>query len=127
MSDSPSNTIENNTITGNNIAIVFGGASDGNILINNKITLNKWGLDVSVCGNKNHIYNNNFNNTVNVNFGSNVESNNWNTTKTSRTNIIGGLILVETTGQHLQEMASLRQTPMPMGMAYPKSRILSME
>ena len=80
-----------------------------------------------VGGNKNHIYNNNFNNTVNVNFGSNVESNNWNTTKTSRTNIIGGLILVETTGQHLQEMASLRQTPMPMGMAYPKSRILSME
>ena len=47
-------------------------------------------MDVSVCGNKNHIYNNNFNNTVNVNFGSNVESNNWNTTKTSRTNIIGG-------------------------------------
>ena len=90
MSDSPSNTIKNNTITGNNIAIVFGGASDGNILINNKITLNKQGLDVSVGGNKNHIYNNNFNNTVNVNFGSNVESNNWNTTKTSRTNIIGG-------------------------------------
>jgi parallel beta-helix repeat protein len=93
MSDSPSNTIENNTITGNNIAIVFGGVSEGNILKNNIITLNKQGLDLSVGGNNNHIYNNYFNNTMNVKFGNNIELNNWNTTKTSKTNIIGGLYI----------------------------------
>jgi len=52
--------------------------------------LNKKGLDLSSGGYQNHIYNNYFNNTLNVNFGSNVESNSWNTTKISRTSIVGG-------------------------------------
>ncbi|RPJ79708.1 MAG: PKD domain-containing protein [Alphaproteobacteria bacterium] len=90
MFDSPSNTIENNTITENNIAITLGGISDGNTLINNKITLNKQGLDFSAGGHQNYIYNNYFNNTVNVNFGNNIESNSWNTTRVSRKNIVGG-------------------------------------
>jgi len=90
MFDSPSNTIENNTVMENDIGIAFYGASDSNILINNKLTLNKKGLDLSAGGYQNHIYNNYFNNTVNVNFGSNVESNSWNTTKILRTSVVGG-------------------------------------
>jgi parallel beta-helix repeat protein len=90
MFDAPSNTIENNTITENNIGITFDGESDSNILINNKLTLNKKGLDLSAGGYQNHIYNNYFNNTVNVNFGSNLESNSWNTAKISRISIVGG-------------------------------------
>jgi parallel beta-helix repeat protein len=90
MFDSPSNTIENNTVTENNIGIVFYGESDSNFLINNKLTLNKRGLDLSAGGYQNHICNNYFNNTVNVNFGSNIESNSWNTTKISRVSIVEG-------------------------------------
>ena len=90
MFDSPSNKIENNTVTENDIGIAFYGASDSNILINNKLTLNKKGLDLSAGGYQNHIYNNFFNNTVNVNFGSNIESNSWNTTKISRISVVGG-------------------------------------
>ncbi|MGA9188551.1 MAG: NosD domain-containing protein [Methanosarcina sp.] len=90
MSDSLINTIENNTITKSDLGVVFGGISDENTVINNKITLNRRGLDLSAGGHQNRIYNNDFNNSVNVNFGDCAESNNWNTTRTAGKNIING-------------------------------------
>ncbi|MEM2933267.1 MAG: NosD domain-containing protein, partial [Candidatus Pacearchaeota archaeon] len=56
---------------------------------NNNASRNYYGIYLSSSSN-NNIYNNFFNNTNNFGFGGTIYANNWNTTKTPGTNIVGG-------------------------------------
>lgn len=88
--DSSINVLENNTISKNIEGIYLTGESNGNTLAGNTVTLNtKSGLNIYGTSN-NLIYNNCFNNTVNVEFEEVSGTNTWNTTKTEGTNIAGG-------------------------------------
>ncbi|MGB9940540.1 NosD domain-containing protein [Methanosarcina sp.] len=88
--DSPNNILDNNTILENIEGISLTGESSGNTLINNTVILNEeLGLQIYETSN-NLIYNNCFNNTVNVNSETASDTNIWNTTKIEGTNIAGG-------------------------------------
>lgn len=79
--DSPDNFLNNNKISKNIIGISLTGESNGNTLVNNTVILNeKEGLHIYETS-KNLIYNNYFNNTVNVNSEMFSDTNVWNTTK----------------------------------------------
>ena len=88
--DSPDNLLDNNKISKNMVGISLTGESNSNTLINNIVTLNEiQGLHIYETS-KNLIYNNYFNNTVNVNSETVSDTNVWNTTKTKGINIAGG-------------------------------------
>ncbi|HWQ49893.1 MAG TPA: NosD domain-containing protein [Methanosarcina sp.] len=88
--DSPYNILENNTISKNIEGIYLTGESNSNTLVGNTVILNeKSGLHIYETSN-NLIYNNCFNNSVNVKFETVSGTNTWNTTKTEGTNIAGG-------------------------------------
>jgi len=88
--DSFNNFLENNTISENIEGISLAGESNDNTLINNTVIFNeKLGLNVYETSN-NRIYNNSFNNKVNVESEAISDTNIWNTTKTKGTNIAGG-------------------------------------
>jgi parallel beta-helix repeat protein len=88
--DSPNNVLENNTISENIEGIYLTGESNGNTLITNTVILNeKLGLYIYETSD-NLIYNNCFNNTVNVKSEPVSDANIWNTTKTRGINIAGG-------------------------------------
>lgn len=81
--------VENNMIIGNDVGISVGGIGGGYIIAGNTISFNKDGLEDYTTG-ENLIYNNYFNNTVNVNLQENQKIQNiWNTSKITRKNIIG--------------------------------------
>ncbi|MGA9188774.1 MAG: NosD domain-containing protein [Methanosarcina sp.] len=91
--DSPNNKLENNFVSKNSEGVSLSGESNGNTLISNIVTLNKkLGLHIYETSN-NLIYNNYFNNTVNVEPEPVSRINIWNTTKTTGTNIAGGSYL----------------------------------
>ena len=89
------NTICNNTISGNEEGIegiTLLWDSKNNVICNNTIS-NKDGVGIRlVSSGENTIYNNYFNNTVNVKL-ENSGVNTWNITKTPGTNIVGGSYL----------------------------------
>lgn len=88
--DSPDNVLENNNISKNTEGIYLTGESNSNTLVGNTVILNeKSGLHIYETSN-NLIYNNCFNNSVNVKFETVSGTNTWNTTKTEGTNIAGG-------------------------------------
>lgn len=88
--DSPNNILENNKISENVEGISLTGESNGNTLTNNTVVLNEE-LGVRIYETSdNLIYNNYFNNTVNVDSKVVLDTNIWNTTKTEGVNIAGG-------------------------------------
>lgn len=91
--DSPNNTLENNTVSENDKGVSLTGESNGNLLINNIFRYNNQaGLRIYETSN-NLIYNNYFNNTVNVEAELAAGENIWNTTRSESTNIVGGAYL----------------------------------
>ena len=91
--DSPDNKLENNMISENHEGISLIGESKNNILVSNIIKTNQQsGLHIyETSGNV--IYNNYFNNTVNMEFDLIAGENIWNTTKSEGVNIVGGSYL----------------------------------
>ncbi len=89
FSYSSGNTVIDNTINSNGWGIVL-ASSGGNTLKGNTITSNIYeGLVIQrVSGNL--IYNNKFNNDLNIRFYGTDTTNQWSATKASGTNIIGG-------------------------------------
>ncbi|ALM75215.1 NosD domain-containing protein [Thermococcus barophilus] len=93
---SSNNRIINNTISHNKYSgIMLKGK--GNVVAGNRIYDNGWGSlqyhgGIRIRDSGNFIYNNFFNNTVNVKFDASYQ-NFWNTTKTLGRNIIGGLYI----------------------------------
>ena len=88
--DSTNNTLKDNHVFENSEGISLIGESNGNTLINNTLNLNEnLGLNIYETSN-NLIYNNYFNNTLNVESELVSGTNIWNTTKTEGTNIVGG-------------------------------------
>ncbi|KKH46732.1 NosD domain-containing protein [Methanosarcina sp. 1.H.A.2.2] len=88
--DSPGNTLENNTVSENDGGISLTGVSNGNVLVSNTIKSNtKVGLQIYETS-SNLIYNNYFNNAVNVESELAAGENLWNTTRSEGTNIVGG-------------------------------------
>lgn len=82
--------VYNNTISNSSRGIFLRENSQNNELFNNTITsCNESGIYLLDYSDGNRIYNNYFNNTVNVK-AENSEGNIWNTTKTSGTNIVNG-------------------------------------
>ena len=81
--------VENNIITKNDVGISVGGIDGGYVIAGNTISSNKNGYEDYSTG-RNLIYNNYFNNTVNVNLQGNQKAQNtWNTTRKTGKNIIG--------------------------------------
>lgn len=88
--DSAKNTLENNTVSENDKGFSLTGESNGNLLVSNILKYNNQaGLRIYETSN-NLIYNNYFNNTVNVESGQVAGENTWNTTRSGSTNIVGG-------------------------------------
>jgi len=90
--DSQNNTLKNNLIFENEEGISLIGESNGNILTNNTIIFNKkLGLNIYETSD-NLIYNNYFNNTLNVQSESGQVSgtNLWSISRTEGPNIVGG-------------------------------------
>jgi len=82
--------VNNNTISNCSTGIFLRENCHDNELANNTvISSNESGLHLLDSSANNRIYNNYFNNTVNVTV-ENTEGNTWNTTKTSGTNIVEG-------------------------------------
>ncbi|MFH8119913.1 MAG: NosD domain-containing protein [Candidatus Aenigmatarchaeota archaeon] len=82
-------TLTNNTISSNYRGIHLDSSSN-NIIVNNIVSSNTdYGI-LLIYSSNNNIYNNLFNNTKNFYFGGTIYANNWNTTKTEGTNIVGG-------------------------------------
>jgi parallel beta-helix repeat protein len=82
--------IDNNTISNCTRGIFLKEDCHGNELTNNTIIYsNESGIYLQDSSSDNLIYNNYFNNTVNVTV-ENTERNSWNTTRTSGTNIVEG-------------------------------------
>jgi parallel beta-helix repeat protein len=82
--------VENNIITKNDVGISVGGIEGRNVIAGNTISSNKNGYEDYTTGG-NSIYNNYFNNTVNVNMQGNQKAQNtWNTNRATGKNIIGG-------------------------------------
>lgn len=81
--------VENNIITKNDVGVSVGGIDGGYVIAGNTISSNKKGYEDFTAGG-NLIYNNYFNNTVNVNLQGNQEAQNiWNINRTTGKNIIG--------------------------------------
>jgi len=99
------NLIYNNTIHSNYYGIQLDTTATNNTIYDNRIYSNTYGLYMNGAGNGevNLIYNNLFNQTDNVKFGT-VYANNWNTTKQTGTRIysigtqIGGNYWTNSTG-----------------------------
>ena len=88
--DSQNNTLKNNLISKNSEGVALIGESNSNILTNNTINSNeKIGLHIYGTSN-NLIYNNYFNNIINVEVEQDSGTNIWNTTKTKGINIVDG-------------------------------------
>ena len=88
--DSQNNKLENNLIFENDEGISLIGESNGNILTNNTISFNKkLGLNIYETSD-NLIYNNYFNNTLNVQSGQVSGTNLWSINRTEGINIVGG-------------------------------------
>jgi parallel beta-helix repeat protein len=83
--------VTNNIVSDNYEGIYFNG-SNNNTLSNNKLLNNSQGISLEFS-NDNIIYNNLLNNKDNVVFGVDDNINLWNITKTTGTNIVGGLYL----------------------------------
>lgn len=90
--DSLNNTLESNTISGNDEGISLTGESNGNLLTGNILKFNQVGMRIQETSN-NLIYNNYFNNIVNVKSALIAGKNFWNTTRSEGTNIVGGSYL----------------------------------
>jgi parallel beta-helix repeat protein len=91
--DSTNNILNKNLIFKNKEGISLAGESNSNTLANNTISFNEeLGLRIYETSN-NLIYNNYFNNTLNVKSEFASGANFWNTTKTEGTNIAGGQYL----------------------------------
>ncbi|MEM3405937.1 MAG: NosD domain-containing protein [Candidatus Pacearchaeota archaeon] len=92
LDSSSNNQIINSTANLNFRGISLSSSSNNNTLHSNTITKNtQYGIYLSSPDSTpNTIYNNFFNNTNNFYFIGTPRANNWNTTKTSGTNIIGG-------------------------------------
>lgn len=91
--DSPSNILENNTVLENVDGVSLTGESNGNLLRDNILkSNNQMGLRIYGTS-SNLIYNNYFNNTVNVESELVAGENLWNTTRSENTNIVGGSYL----------------------------------
>lgn len=91
--DSPNNTLENNTVSENNEGISLIGESNSNILVNNIIKYNKKvGLHIYETS-SNLIYNNYFNNILNMKSELVAGENVWNTTRSEGASIVGGSYL----------------------------------
>lgn len=89
LSASNDNTLSENTVSNNGRGVHI-GTSDGNTLSDNTITLNEvCGLFVCPRSDKNLVFNNYFNNTLNAE-ANNGTANAYNKPKTTGTNIIGG-------------------------------------
>jgi len=109
--DSQNNTLKNNLIFENEEGISLIGESNGNILTNNTITFNKkLGLNIYETSD-NLIYNNYFNNTLNVQSGQVSGTNLWNIPRTEGINIVGGSYIAGNFWDH------------PNGSAYPEDFI----
>jgi parallel beta-helix repeat protein len=88
--DSTNNMLNKNFVSRNKEGISLTGESNSNTLVNNTISFNEeLGLRIYETSN-NLIYNNHFNNTLNVKPELSSGANIWNTTKTEGTNIAGG-------------------------------------
>ncbi len=87
--DSTTNTLKDNHISKNVEGISLIGESSSNTLINNTIHSNELGLNVFETSD-NLIYNNYFNNILNVQSELVSGTNIWNSTKIEGTNIVGG-------------------------------------
>ena len=95
VSYSSNNTLTGNTVSNNDYGITLYYSSN-NILTGNTVNSNNYDGILLVTSSDNLIYNNYLNNTKNAYDGGN---NDWNISKTSGTNIIGGVhTLVVTTG-----------------------------
>lgn len=91
--DSSNNKLENNTVSENNEGISLTGESTGNTLVSNIIKSNtQVGLRIYEAS-SNLIYNNYFNNSVNMKSEMVVGENIWNTTRSEGTSIVGGSYL----------------------------------
>lgn len=84
------NTVRNNTISLNAMGILLSSYSSDNLFRDNLIESSRdFGLYM-YSGSNNTFYNNLFNNTLNLDLAYDNRNINWNTTKTSGKNIIGG-------------------------------------
>lgn len=91
--DSPNNTLKNNTLSENNGGVSLTGESNGNLLTGNILKFNNQ-VGLRICEtSSNLIYNNYFNNAVNVESELIAGENFWNTTRSEGTNIVGGSYL----------------------------------
>jgi nitrous oxidase accessory protein len=82
--------VYNNTISNGSTGIILKEECHENELSNNKITAtNESGIYLLDYSAGNRIYNNYFNNSINVKI-ENTEGNTWNTTQSPGTNIVGG-------------------------------------
>jgi parallel beta-helix repeat protein len=84
-------TISFNTIRNNGKRGIYLNASYNATLCNNTVVLNQFSIRLSSNASNNIIFNNYFDNTVNV--GNTTIGNFWNTTRTAGLNIIGGSFL----------------------------------
>jgi len=83
---SNNNVLSNNTAL-NNYRGIYLRSSSSNTLTDNTVSNNSPGIYLTSTSSSNTIYNNHFNNTNNA---KDMGSNDWNTTLTNETNIIGG-------------------------------------
>lgn len=91
--DSFNNTLENNMVLENDEGFSLTGESNGNLLMNNTLKYNDH-VGLRIYGTSgNLIYNNYFNNTVNVESELVAGENIWNITRSESTNIVGGSYL----------------------------------
>jgi PGF-pre-PGF domain-containing protein len=86
------NTISENMVSENYDHGIHLDSSDGNTVSGNTVASNG-GSGLSMCAGSdgNYVFNNYFNNSLNVNI--NNQKNTWNSTKTTGTNIVGGSYL----------------------------------
>lgn len=90
ISSSSSNTIINNKVNSNVDFGIWLTWSGNNTISNNNVNLShSYGIYLQDSGD-NNIFNNYFKNTNNFYFDGTIYSNDWNTTKTLSTNIVGG-------------------------------------
>lgn len=90
---SSNNTLSSNTFSGNKECGILLDTSANNTITGNTVSDNdESGMGISVSP-YNLIYNNLFNNTINVIFGDNSTENMWNTTLRNGTSIVGGDLL----------------------------------
>jgi parallel beta-helix repeat protein len=87
LSDSSNSTLTGNTANSNDRGIYLRSSSDSTLTGNTANSNNDYSIYLDYHSSNNLIYNNYFNNTKNA---YDIDNNQWNTTKTAGTNIIGG-------------------------------------